>query len=485
LCLRGIESSMPNDASETTHTPPFDSSTGEPIRSRQCLFAPVDIASLVFFRITFGGFMIWWSCKRLTGGQVDQFYIDSAFRITYYGFDWVQPWPGFGMHLHYYALVACAFCMVIGLAYRLCAALFFLGYAYVFLLESMYYNNHYYLIGLLSFLLIFVPANRACSIDGLMWPNIRSSTAPAWTLWLLRAQIAIPYFYGGIAKLNADWLAGEPMRTWLSRKDFAPHLGPFFRQETSVLFFSYGGLLFDLLVVPFLLWKRTRVAAFLFAVLFHLGNALLLQFGIGIFPWFMIAVTTLFLAPSWPRTLFLRQAPLDPQEAAWTPSARLSIPQKFTLAFLALYLSVQLLVPLRHFFYPGDASWTDEGQRFAWRMMLRTKTVTGDSRIYARYTDGRRANVLPDRNSLGPLGRFQLATMLANPDMVLQYAHYASRLLRENNAPDFEIHADVAVSMNGRKPQRLIKPKVDLAVQPRSLKPATWIMPLVEPLPTR
>jgi vitamin K-dependent gamma-carboxylase len=46
--------------------------------------------------------------------------------------------------------------------------------------------------------------------------------------------------------------------------------------------FSYGGLLFDLLVVPFLLFRHTRPLALLAAVGFHLMNSQL--FTIGIFP---------------------------------------------------------------------------------------------------------------------------------------------------------------------------------------------------------
>ncbi|MEO2036584.1 MAG: HTTM domain-containing protein [Planctomycetaceae bacterium] len=476
---------MAEDATDTTRAQPVDLSAGNSLPLRHRLFAPVDSASLVFFRVAFGVLMIWWLCDRIASGKVDHYYVDSAFRVSYYGFGWVRPWPGGGMYLHYYALLACATCLVIGLWYRLSALLFFLGYTYLFLLESIYYNNHYYLISLLSLIMLIVPVHRAWSIDVLLWPQLRTSTAPAWALWLLRAQIAIPYFYGGIAKLNEDWLAGEPMRTWLSDKDFAPHLGAFFRQEAAIMCYSYGGLLFDLAVVPLLLWQRTRLATFVVAVIFHLCNALLFQFSIGIFPWVMIAATLMFFDPPWPRMQFLRHLAPGSQNLRWTPPRRLSMRQEFMLAFLTIYISVQLLVPLRHFLYPGDANWTDEGQRFAWRMMLRSKTVTGDSQVYARYADGRKIPVLPDRKDLGETGRFKLATILANPDLLLQYCHYISQVLRAKSNQKFRIEAHVAVSMNGRKPQRLIDPNVDLAVQPRSLKPAIWIMPLVEPLPTR
>ena len=100
-----------------------------------------------------------------------------------------------------------AFLVMVGLWYRLAIALFWLAFTYVALLDKTQYLNHFYLVSLLSFLLIFVPANRAWSLDAYFWPQIARPDAPAWTLWILRFQVAIPYIYGGLAKLNGDWLA--------------------------------------------------------------------------------------------------------------------------------------------------------------------------------------------------------------------------------------------------------------------------------------
>ena len=148
----------------------------------------------------------------------------------------------------------------------------------------------------ISFLMIFLPANRALSIDALLRPQLRTDVVPAWTLWLLRAQIGIAYFFGGIAKLNSDWLiGGEPMRMWLRPLMTMPAIGPIFQNERVVYSFVYGGLLLDLLVVPLMLWRRTRLIAFAAAVVFNLINAAI--FNIGIFPWFMLGATLIFFPP--------------------------------------------------------------------------------------------------------------------------------------------------------------------------------------------
>jgi vitamin K-dependent gamma-carboxylase len=47
------------------------------------------------------------------------------------------------------------------------------------------------------------------------------------------------------------------------------------------------------------------------------------------------------------------------------------------------------------------------------------------------------------------------------------------------------IHVVAFCALNGRNPQLLVDPTVDLTQQQRSLTHAAWIAPLVEPLPDR
>src|SRR5687767_2174467 len=282
----------------------------------QRLFEPVDISFLICFRISFGAIMLWHVWRYFASGEIESLYAVPQFHFTYYGFEWVQPWPGAGMYLHFFAMGLLALGILLGLHYRVCAALFWLAFTYQFLLDKALYQNHYYLISLISFLLIFLPAHRAASLDAWLRPAIACETAPAWTLWLLRAQIGIPYFFGGIAKLNADWLRCEPMRQGMAEphRTAIPLLGQFFTQEWMVVLFSYGGLLLDLCIVPLLLWRRTRFSAFLLALSFHFLNSIM--FNIGIFPWFMILATLVFFEPDWPRRLAQRVLARLPQRFA-------------------------------------------------------------------------------------------------------------------------------------------------------------------------
>jgi vitamin K-dependent gamma-carboxylase len=443
----------------------FTNSLGE-LRTR--LSAPVDIASLVYFRIAFGAIMLWEVWRYFDHGWIDRYYVEPAFHFTYYGFDWVRPWAAaWMMDAHFYSLAVLAVLIILGLWYRVAAVLFFLGFTYVFLLDQSRYLNHFYLISLLSFLLIFMPAHRAFSLDAARRPGMRSDTAPAWALWVLRAQIAVVYFNGGLAKLNADWLRGEPMREWLADRTDFPLIGRWFTEEWMVYLFS-GGLLLDLFIVPFLLWKRTRPFAFLAAAAFHLTNNEL--FPIDIFPWLAIAATLLFFPPEWPRMIISgKRLPL-PEKIDFPAVSRMPLARNAVVGLLAVYLAVQLLVPLRHHLCPGNVSWTEEGHRFAWHMRLRSKSA--DARFFA--TDPVSGETW-EIDTLDILTPGQEDAMSTRPDMILQLSHYISDLFREDGYDQIQVRATVMASLNSREPQLLIDPNVDLAAQPRSFGHASWI----------
>ncbi|MDC0715857.1 HTTM domain-containing protein [Nannocystis bainbridge] len=457
-----------------------------PLRER--LFAPVDIASLVVFRVVFGLLMIVDVWRYY--GKIDATYIQPGFHFTYYGFDWVRPWPGDGMYVHFLVLALAAAGVMVGCCYRAAATVFFLGFSYWFLLEQARYLNHFYLIALLAFVMIVLPAHRAFAVDAWLRPRLRAATVPAWALWLVRFQIAVPYLFGGIAKLNGDWLQGEPMRMWLAARASRPIVGPLFTQEWVVYFFSWGGLLFDLAIVPLLLWRRSRPFAFVAALLFNLVNGYV--FTIGIFPWVMAAATLMFCEPDWPRRcgrvlarLFgLRPAGLSAPRLFVRPRERVSLSlrtglrpgQRWTLALLGTYCGFQLLFPLRHWLYPGDVAWTEEGHKFSWRMKLRDK----ESRVRFLATDPHEERTweVDARQYLTP---WQRTEMSGRPEMILQFAHHLAADLRAQGHEDLQIRAVANVSLNGRAPQLMIDPEVDLVKQPRSILPAPWILPMAEP----
>ena len=442
------------------------------------LFEPVDGASLAVFRILFGAIMVWEVYRYFANDWIQRYWVEPSFHFTYQGFGWVDPLPGRGLEVLFAILGGLAACIALGLFYRVATALFFVGFTYTFLLEQARYLNHFYLVCLLAFLLCLVPAHRVWSLDARLGSKHRPETVPTWSLWLLRAQIALVFVFAGVAKLNADWLNAEPLRMWLVERSDVPVLGGFFTEAWAPWLFSYGGLLFDLLVIPFLIWPRTRPFAFLAAVGFHLTNQQL--FTIGIFPFLALGTALLFFPPDWPRFRWLRaglrRPPRQPLVASWPRAPvgwRLRPAQIAILGVAAAFLALQVLMPLRHLVIPGNVAWTEEGHRWSWRMKLRDKE--SEARFELVGPDGTRSIVDPSRY----LTAWQWDEMTTRPDMIVQFARH----VREQAAGEVEVHGEVFTRLNGREPQRLVDPTVDLAAVQRHglLGHASWIVPLETP----
>lgn len=432
----------------------------------------MDIAPLVWFRVVFSALMCLEIWRFFSHDAIVVFYVEPPFLFKYYGFEWVRPLPEAELKFLFLLLAVLSQLILLGLFYRIAATLFFIGFTYVFLLEEARYLNHFYLICLFSFLLIFVPAHRAFSFDALRRPALRSGTCPAWAPWLLRGQICIVFVFAGIAKINGDWLHGEPLRIWLAKRAAMPVIGPYLAQEWAAWAFSYGGLLFDLLIVPFLLWPRSRWWAFSAVALFNLLNGWIFQ--IGIFPWLMLGATFILFAPKLPH----------PIRSLWTPTVpdREIMPRRKTviLSLSGAYLALQVLIPLRHWLYPGAVQWTEEGHRFSWRMKLRDK----QSELELQARDPESGNTWPiDLTDYITLEQYVAAA--GQPDMILQLCHHVAEDFSRNGHPKIQIRARATVSLNGRKDQLLIDPDVDLASEPRTLRPARWILPLTVPFESR
>lgn len=454
---------------------PFVVESTAAARVRELLLAPVDMAGLAIFRIGFGTIALWWALDYLIRGRMVVAYVIPQFHFTYWGFDWIRPWPAGGMYVHFLVLAAAGAAIAAGFLYRYATIIFAAGLTYVFLLDRTNYQNHYYLLVLMSWLLVILPLNRMWSVDASEGLSARSESTPRWMLWLTRFHVGLPYFFGGLAKFEADWFAGAPLRQTLQAHDWWPVIGPLFHQEWVVQCFIWGGLLFDLSVVPLLLWRRTRGFAYLACVVFHLTNSQM--FSIHIFPWFMIVATTVFFEPDWPRRLLrLQRRPTG--SSAVLGYTGLSQRARIGAVLLGAYCIFHCVWPLRHYVYPGPASWTEQGHFFSWRMMLRGKTV--GIRYYITDPLTGQTQLVDPRSVLSPL---QIGVFPRDPEMVLHLAHYIASEHRRQFGRDVEVRALVLTSLNGRKPQLQIDPNVDLARIPRGFHARPWILPLTEPLP--
>jgi hypothetical protein len=264
------------------------------------------------------------------------------------------------------------------------------------------------------------------------------------------------------------------MRQILASRNQLPFVGPLFNEEWAVFAFVWGGLLFDIGIVPLLLFKRTRVVAYLACVAFHLTNAVI--FNIHVFPWFMIFATTLFFEPNWPRRV-LGGSPLEESRVAPMRVANMSSQFKLGMAFAIAYCVFQCLWPFRHFLSEGDASWTERGHMFSWRMMLRGKTAA-----VRFFVSDNQTNQIYIPKLKGVINVDQANRFPRDPEMILQYAHHLAHEHKGRTGRVPRVQALVLTSLNGRKPQLFIDSNVDLASEPRYAASRSWIMPLTEPL---
>ena len=419
--------------------------------------------------------MVFAAVRFWANGWIHELYIAPEHHFTYHGFGWVRPWPGWGMHAHFFVMGLAALGIMLGAWARFSAALFFVTFTYAELIDKTTYLNHYYLVSLLALLMVLVPSGAIWSIDAWRKPERASASVGRWAYILLRAQVALVYIFAGLAKLCGDWLLrAEPLQTWLPAFADMPLVGAFITEPWAAYAMSWGGAFYDLTIVGWLLWKPTRSWAYCVSIFFHVMIWIL--FPVGMFSWIMLVAATVFFDPAWPRRItgafdkaFGRQ---PARQLARSEAQRHRLAR--SIAWLAvLYLVVQVLVPLRFLLYPGNVMWTEEGFRLAWRVMLIEKTGQVEYEVRAG-EDDRRYVVYP-RSELTPLQHKMMSTQ---PDMIHEYALEIAERFRRDGHRQVRVYAHAWAALNGRPSQRLIDPTVDLASQSRSLRAKAWIVKL-------
>ena len=129
-------------------------------------------------------------------------------------------------------------------------------------------------------------------------------------------------------------------------------------------------------------------------------------------------------------------------------------------------------MPLRHYAYPGNVRWNEDGYRFAWRVMLTEKV--GFVQYRARNAETGQAWLVAPEAYLTPL---QVERMAIQPDLILQTAHIIAADFEQSGKGKVSVAADAFVSFNGRDNARLIDPNVDLAAIAPGLMPKWWVLP--------
>ncbi|MGB3606324.1 MAG: HTTM domain-containing protein [Psychroserpens sp.] len=429
------------------------------------LFKHIDNSALVIFRIFFGALIFLESVGAIFTGWLRRTLIEPQFTFNFIGFDWLQPLPGNWMYVYYAIMGLCGLFVMAGYKYKLSMLGFTLLWAGTYLMQKSSYNNHYYFLMVLNAIMFVLPAHRYASVDVRLNPNLKRLSMPNWCRWIFIIQLLILYTYASIAKMYPDWLDLTVPELLMKGKRNYMLIGDLLQYKVVHYMIAYGGILFDGLIIPLLLWKRTRKVAFFASIFFHLFNSIVFQ--VGIFPYLSLAFAVFFFEPKTMQQLFFKRKPFYSEEKVEVPTYA----PLFKTVFI-LYFIIQIALPIRQHFFQDNVLWTEEGHRLSWRMMLRSKRGTTNFRVVDKET-----NAVIKVNLNDYLTKKQVRAASVKPDFMWQFAQRLKDIYAKKGR-DVGVYVSAYVSVNGRPSQQLIDPKVDLANEKwHHFKHHDWILP--------
>ncbi|MGB1247864.1 MAG: HTTM domain-containing protein [Chitinophagales bacterium] len=439
---------------------------------KKYLFEPKSVASLGLFRVLVGCVLFLQTAYWIATDFVAKNIIEPPIKFPFPYFEFVKPLSQSGMGLLMYTMLFSCFLIIIGKAFRVACAVFFFTFTYFWMIDTGYFNNHYYFISLLVFLLFFTDADKWNIFK--LKQNQSHITVPNWQIFILRFQVFIIFFIGGLNKLNPYWLFDfQPMKFILETKASVSNM-PWLASTFFFAAFSWLGLLFDI-SIGFLLWiRKTRKFAFITYILFNLTNFLLFyNIGeIGFFPLLLVASLVIFISPEKIDTWLAKK--LKPTKVKTKEIAPVPTKNKLVFPAIVLFVVFQFLFPFRHLLIPGQVDYTGQGQRFAWRMKIMYKAH--DIQFYFTYdgntekTPVKIADLMTDK---------QYTNLIYYPNCVPVAAKYLKKILIEKGVPNPKVYADFKIGFQGQELQSLFSPDIDLAmINYHPHKKNDWIIPL-------
>jgi vitamin K-dependent gamma-carboxylase len=477
------------------------------------LFKPIDASVVSAYRIIFGLFMIYQMIYYFNLNYTYQFITGPELLFHYSELSFLPVLSAGLLKAIHITLLLAAVCITLGFLYRYAMVLYFLGFSYFSFIDKTLYNNHLYLIALIAFVMIFIKADRKFSVRQWISGNDSRTEIPAWNQYILIFIISLPYFFGGIAKLSPNWLNTELPQIIIDQSQ-GSFLHGILPNSILVPFITYGGLVYDLGVVFLLLYKRTRILAVLLVVLFNITNNSVLFNDIGIFPFFMVCSVILFFdaekvnrfiqyfiqkrkrskpkqrakkkrqpkrSRAEQKAILAEQLKVQKTEdntEAVKPAYTWTNHKRITVIALALFVLLQLILPIRYILYTDNPEWTGIANRFAWRMKMQHREITNFTMTFTDRNSGEFGPI--DVNAfLSVNQRIHFAEDPNNIIVLTKYLHEEIEKKLQMNDP--LIKADLQVAFNGLPSQYMFSPQLDLVRIDDSFRTReTWIFPLKE-----
>ncbi|KAL3281325.1 hypothetical protein HHI36_004536 [Cryptolaemus montrouzieri] len=444
------------------------------------MYRPKDPSSLGVIRILFGFLMMLDLPEERGGSDILTRYgnpQDCHFPLI----DGIKPLNYELMSILYGIMWLGTLGIMFGFHFRTSILMFGIPYWYIFLLDKSFWNNHTYLYGIVTVLLLGSSANHYCSLDGFFNQKIRNKPVPYWNYFILKFQFFMLYFLAGVKKTDWEWLEGYAMNDMGSHWVFFPFRIFLTPDQIDYLIIHWFGFLLDLTIGFWMLIEYTRSIAMVFCALFHLMNSRM--FSIGMFPYVCLATMPLFCEENWPQKLMNCIKTTENGKNVVCSKEKTDTKQNITwkhrmvVCLLLGHCVLQTVLPFSHSITKGYNNWTKGLYGYSWDMMIHgwdtilvvVKVVENDTG-QEHFLDST-AWTLNDR-------------WTKHADMSLQYAQCVKRNLAGSNSSkifsNISIYIDVWCSMNGRMQQRMFDPNYDLLKAKWSVfEDVEWLLPLL------
>lgn len=428
-------------------------------------FRKIDNSSLSIFRILFGLLIVAECWGALFTGWVTNNLVEPKLTFTFVGFEWLNDFLGPNMYYFYGLMGVMGIFITLGFAYRFAMISFAIMWSLTYWMQKTSYNNHYYLFLLVSWMMTIIPAHQFLSIDSFLFPKIKRLTCKNWVRVFFIVQMFIVYTFAALNKIYPDWFSGVFLNQHFIKYEYLInnklHLDGLAKIVGSIEFsqvIAWLGFFFDLLIVPAMLFSRTRGVALKCAIFFHVFNSFV--FGIGIFPFFSLAMMIFFYNPDRVQEIFFKSKSfmMDRNDDEGLITTRRII---FSYA-LMVYFVWQVYLPVRHLFIPGNVFWTEEGHRMSWRMMLRRKSA--DVTVYTSIPDKKGKYGKREKVNLSKYLTFKQESRFAiSPDMIWQMAQFIKADYEKKGIKNVKVFVDSKISLNGSPYFQFTNPDVNLA----------------------
>ncbi len=429
--------------------------------------APTHGHVLGLFRIVYGCFMVYLMVQYHQIDIVKNAFVLPKIQLAY--FDFWKPLPEPIMDAMLLVMLLCSLLITIGWLFRPACFVFGIFFGYFLFLDKGIFNNHLYFFMLLAFMLGFTHADRFFSVRSLRGKEkMADLRIPQWEVFIFQFQFAVVYFYGGLAKLNPDWLLRlEPVKSMIAGYPKDGILAGWLGLGFQPVLLTYGGLIFDL-AIPFLLWwQRTRWWSLVPLLFFHFSNAITFD-DIGIFPFIMICSTVLYFPPS--------ELPVLKNMVAEKSKNKLLLTSpKWVEKLMVAFVVFQLLFPFRGLFLPNPVNWSMIANRFAWRMKCQSRTMEEFSYSVQDGPNGKPTSV--EVNTFVNLS--QIRTAMNDPKAAADIAKGIALEAKKFGVSDPVVRAKIKVRWNGYAPAYMVDTLLDLSkVEYSPFKKLEWLNPV-------